>query len=157
MEPEDAIVAVVEHVHDPGFGGYDFVFVDELSLGQTCSVCLVAMRDPVQTTCGHRFCEDCLLGTFRWCVYFVHATHLWVLNDRFYVLHQPPALVRFFCKLNENKSGRCFYPFCNKAWNLKYQLLYLLYGTSLTRELVCRKQTSFWRGLFLFSSVIQLR
>ena len=57
-------------VHEPRFGGYDFVFVDELALGQTCSVCLVAMRNPVQTMCGHRFCEDCLLGTFRWHVSF---------------------------------------------------------------------------------------
>lgn len=40
------------------------MFVDKLSPGQTCSICLVAMRNPVQTVCGHRFCEDCLVGTF---------------------------------------------------------------------------------------------
>ena len=48
------------------FGAYDFSFVDQLSPGQTCPICLVAMRNPVQTICGHRFCEDCLLGTFRY-------------------------------------------------------------------------------------------
>ena len=47
-------------------GGHDFVFVDELSPGQTCSICLLAMRSPVQTMCGHRFCESCLLETFRY-------------------------------------------------------------------------------------------
>nr|XP_058952595.1 TNF receptor-associated factor 4-like [Pocillopora verrucosa] len=50
---------------EPELGGHDFVFVDELSLGQICPICLVAMCNPVQTVCGHRFCESCLLGTFR--------------------------------------------------------------------------------------------
>ena len=51
-------------------GGHDFLFVDELSPGQTCSICLVAMRNPVQTACGDRFCESCLLETLR---YYWHA------------------------------------------------------------------------------------
>lgn len=55
-EPEDS---------EPELGGHDFEFVDELSLGQICSICLTAMCNPVQTVCGHRFCESCLLGTFR--------------------------------------------------------------------------------------------
>ena len=53
------------NIDEPLYGGYDFVFVDQLSPGQTCSICLGAMRNPVQTVCGHRFCEDCLVGTFR--------------------------------------------------------------------------------------------
>lgn len=70
MEPVEAVFeteeqVLDEHNEEPLYGGYDFVFVDELSPGQTCSICLVAMRSPVQTVCGHRFCEDCLVGTFR--------------------------------------------------------------------------------------------
>lgn len=70
MEPVEAVFGIEEpvldeHNDEPLYGGYDFVFVDELSPGQTCSICLVAMRNPVQTVCGHRFCEDCLVGTFR--------------------------------------------------------------------------------------------
>ena len=42
-------------------GGYDFEFEDELSMDQMCPISLVAMRNPVHTTCGHRFCEESLL------------------------------------------------------------------------------------------------
>jgi len=62
---------------EPRIGGHDFVFVDELSPGQTCSICLLAMRSPVQTVCGHRFCESCLLETFRYYILlFVKVAYL---------------------------------------------------------------------------------
>lgn len=53
---------------EPILGGYEFEFVDYLSPGQSCPICLLAMRSPVQTVCGHRFCESCLLETFRYCI-----------------------------------------------------------------------------------------
>ena len=65
MESEEAPVQDEQYFDELPFGGYDFVFVDEPSPGQTCSICLTAMRNPVQTFCGHRFCEECLVGTFR--------------------------------------------------------------------------------------------
>ncbi|KAL9959365.1 hypothetical protein ACROYT_G032681 [Oculina patagonica] len=46
-------------------GGYDFEFVDELPPCQTCPICFLAMRNPVQTSCGHRFCKTCLLKALR--------------------------------------------------------------------------------------------
>jgi len=50
----------------PHFGGYDYEFVDEVSNGQKCPVCLLPMRDAVQTSvCGHRFCKDCLQRILR--------------------------------------------------------------------------------------------
>ena len=57
-----------EFEDEPRIGGHNFAFVDELSTGQTCSICLLAMRSPVQTVCGHRFCESCLLEAFRYCI-----------------------------------------------------------------------------------------
>ena len=47
-------------------GGYEYQFVDDVSPSQKCPVCLLPMRDAVQTSvCGHRFCRDCLLGILR--------------------------------------------------------------------------------------------
>ena len=40
-------------------GGYDVTFVQLLHPDFECPVCLLAMRDPVQTPCGHAFCKSC--------------------------------------------------------------------------------------------------
>lgn len=53
-------------IDEPRPEGYDFEFLNELSSEHECPICLLAIRKPVQTTsCGHRFCEDCLLNAFR--------------------------------------------------------------------------------------------
>ena len=44
MEPEEASVQDEQYLDELPFGGYDFVFVDEPSPEQTCSICLTAMR-----------------------------------------------------------------------------------------------------------------
>jgi len=45
--------------------GYDAQFVPELERKYACPVCLAALRDPVQTKCGHRFCRPCLDNSTR--------------------------------------------------------------------------------------------
>ena len=40
--------------------GYDYPFVDEQPEEYICAICIHAMRKPVQTNCGHRFCKECL-------------------------------------------------------------------------------------------------
>ena len=40
-------------------GGYDVSFVDPLEKDYECPICLLAVRDPVQTPCGHSFCKTC--------------------------------------------------------------------------------------------------
>ncbi|XP_068698449.1 TNF receptor-associated factor 4-like [Montipora foliosa] len=58
------------------FGGYEYEFVDEVSQNQKCPVCLLPMRDAVQTSdCGHRFCRDCLQQIVR-------SDHTVCPNDR---------------------------------------------------------------------------
>ena len=41
----------------PGFEAY---FVSDLLKRHECPICLLAMRNPVQTECGHLFCKECL-------------------------------------------------------------------------------------------------
>eukprot|EP00731_Ephydatia_muelleri_P038736 Em0885g1a len=43
-----------------GHSGYDQRFVHPLLKRHECPICLLAMRDPVQTECGHLFCRECL-------------------------------------------------------------------------------------------------
>ena len=40
--------------------GYNCKFVYPLLKRHECSECHLAMRDPVQTECGHLFCKECL-------------------------------------------------------------------------------------------------
>ena len=40
-------------------GGFDANFVEPLEDKYTCPVCLLALRYPVQSTCGHRLCSSC--------------------------------------------------------------------------------------------------
>lgn len=65
------------------FGGYDYEFVDKVLDSQTCPVCLLPMRDAVQTTeCGHRFCKDCLLGILR----YAFCLHIVMLVKVFFIV-----------------------------------------------------------------------
>lgn len=40
--------------------GYAVTLIDESSGKYECPICYCALKDPVQTRCGHRFCKDCL-------------------------------------------------------------------------------------------------
>ena len=43
-------------------GGYAYDFVNEHQWKQhECPICLCCLRDPHQTSCGHRFCYTCIL------------------------------------------------------------------------------------------------
>ena len=46
-------------------GGYDHEFIDPVLSSQKCVVCLLPMKDAVQTKCGHRFCGVCLKRSIR--------------------------------------------------------------------------------------------
>ena len=45
--------------------GYEADFTSELLKRHECPICLHAMRNPVQTECGHLFCKDCLEPILR--------------------------------------------------------------------------------------------
>ncbi|XP_071513503.1 TNF receptor-associated factor 6-like [Panulirus ornatus] len=43
--------------------GYDYEFVPPLDPKYECAICLLGLRSPVQTTCGHRFCKECIFNS----------------------------------------------------------------------------------------------
>ena len=45
--------------------GYDELFDPPVSSIMECPVCLLVLRDAVQTSCGHRFCKNCILKVVR--------------------------------------------------------------------------------------------
>ena len=40
--------------------GYDEDFVNPIDEDLQCSICYLALREPILTRCGHRFCRECL-------------------------------------------------------------------------------------------------
>ena len=40
--------------------GYDEYFDPPLGSKYECPICLLGLREPVQTICGHRFCRGCI-------------------------------------------------------------------------------------------------
>ncbi|XP_039600215.1 TNF receptor-associated factor 6 [Polypterus senegalus] len=45
--------------------GYDVEFEPPLESKYECPICLMALREAVQTPCGHRFCKGCILQSIR--------------------------------------------------------------------------------------------
>lgn len=45
--------------------GYDVEFDPPLESKYECPICLMALREAVQTRCGHRFCKACIVKSIR--------------------------------------------------------------------------------------------
>ena len=50
---------------EPRSEGYDEYFDPPLESKYECPICLLGLREPVQTSCGHRFCRGCILRSIR--------------------------------------------------------------------------------------------
>ena len=51
---------------EPRSEGYDEYFDPPLESKYECPICLLGLREPVQASCGHRFCRGCILRSIRW-------------------------------------------------------------------------------------------
>ena len=45
-------------------GGYDVELSETMLSKYQCPICMLILRQPVQTLCGHRFCQICLNNLF---------------------------------------------------------------------------------------------
>lgn len=45
--------------------GYDVDFDPPLESKYECPICLMALRNAIQTPCGHRFCKNCIEKSIR--------------------------------------------------------------------------------------------
>lgn len=45
--------------------GYDVEFDPPLESKYECPICLMALRNAIQTRCGHRFCKSCIEKSIR--------------------------------------------------------------------------------------------
>ena len=50
---------------DPRLEGYDENFDLPLEEKHKCKICHLGLREPVQTSCGHRFCRGCIVRSMR--------------------------------------------------------------------------------------------
>ena len=45
--------------------GYEYEFDPPVGSRYECPICLLVLREPSQTKCGHRFCKECILRTLK--------------------------------------------------------------------------------------------
>lgn len=53
--------------------GYDVEFDPPLESKYECPICLMALREAVQTPCGHRFCKACIIKSIRYLILRKHG------------------------------------------------------------------------------------
>ena len=65
LEPSSFSLFALSNYDEPRSEGYDEYFDPPLESKYECPICLLGLREPVQTSCGHRFCNGCILRSLR--------------------------------------------------------------------------------------------
>lgn len=60
--------------------GYDVDFDPPLESKYECPICLMALRNAIQTPCGHRFCKNCIEKSIRYATVQLSRKH-WILTQ----------------------------------------------------------------------------
>lgn len=58
--------------------GYDVEFDPPLESKYECPICLMALRNAIQTPCGHRFCKNCIEKSIRYAIVQLSSQN-WIL------------------------------------------------------------------------------
>ena len=56
---------MAEALANLSLGGYDEEFVNAVEDDLQCAICQLALKNPMLTKCGHRFCRQCLDEHFK--------------------------------------------------------------------------------------------
>lgn len=66
LSPSESLSGASSSFHDATHQqGYDVEFDPPLESKYECPICLMALRNAIQTPCGHRFCKNCIEKSIR--------------------------------------------------------------------------------------------
>lgn len=85
-------------------GGYDVRFVGDHPKGIECCICLMVLREPVQSEeCGHRFCKSCVECLKLRYTYYSDTLYCWQVRRLRYSVNLFTYIGSILVFINENE------------------------------------------------------
>ena len=73
------------------------MFVRDLAEEFKCAICLLGLKEPVQTACGHRFCRYCMRGMIRLVVTLPSSSYVMFLVITLYLVRYTSETPKPIC------------------------------------------------------------